>query len=151
MVYLKINLMKNSITIIVTLLLSGIQFPVFAQTKFQTMLNQIAGLETYLKSTESVYSTTSKGLNDIHDAKNGSFTLNQNYFNSLKSVSPAVKNDPKIKAISDMQQQIQTVINNALSWQHSTTQLSSDEATYMKTVYTGHTVCHDVLLGARRR
>jgi len=133
--YLKTNFMKSIISIIALLFILGLHSDVCAQTKFQTMMNQITGLETYLKSIKSVYSTTSNGLNTIHDAKNGSFTLNQNYFNSLKNVSPAVKNNPKIKAISDLQQQIQTTINNSLSWQQSKGQLSSDEINYMKLVY----------------
>jgi len=115
--------------------ISGIYLNLNAQSRFETMLNQVAGLETYLKSIKTVYSTTSNGLNTIHDAKNGSFTLNQTYFNSLKSVSPAVKNDPQIKDISNLLQQVQTTVNNSLSWQQGNGQLSSTELANMKTVY----------------
>ena len=127
--------MKRTIISIFILAALVMHLPLHAQSKFETMANQIAGLETYLKSIKSVYSTTSKGLNDVNNIKTGSFTLNQNYFNSLKNVSPAVKNDPKIKAISDLQQQIETTFNNALSWQQNKGQLSSSEISYMKSVY----------------
>jgi len=127
--------MKRIITSVFILAALFMHHPVFAQSKFETMANQIAGLETYLKSIKSVYSTTNKGLNDVNNIKTGSFTLNQNYFNSLKNVSPAVKNDPRIKAISDLQKQIETTFNNALSWQQNKGQLSSSEISYMKSVY----------------
>jgi len=127
--------MKRTIISIFILAALVMHLPLLAQSKFETMANQIAGLETYLKSIKSVYSTTSKGLNYVNNIKTGSFTLNQNYFNSLKNVSPAVKNDPKIKAISDLQQQIETTFNNALSWQQNKGQLSSSEISYMKSVY----------------
>jgi hypothetical protein len=127
--------MKRNLLFILILASLVIKSPVNAQSRFATEANEIAGLETYLKSIKTVYSTTSKGLNDINNLKSGSFSLNQSYFSSLKNVSPAVRNDPKIKAISDLQQQIQTTFNNALSWQQSKGQLSSGEISYMKTVY----------------
>jgi len=133
--YLKIKTMKRILLFVLILAALIIKSPAQAQSRFATEANQIAGLETYLKSIKTVYSTTSKGLNDINNLKSGSFSLNQNYFSSLKNVSPAVRNDPKIKAISDLQQQIQTTFDNALSWQQSKGQLSSGEISYMKTVY----------------
>jgi hypothetical protein len=131
----KTNGMKKIITVLMILTITGLRLPAYAQSRFETMMNQVAGLETYLTSMKSVYRTTSNGLNTINNLKTGSFSLNQNYFNSLKNVSPAVKNNPKIKAIGDLQQQIQAAFNNALSWQQNKGALTNDEISYMKSVY----------------
>ncbi|MBS1524729.1 MAG: hypothetical protein JST19_03710 [Bacteroidetes bacterium] len=117
------------------LLIIAWSVPAIAQSRFQTMLNQVAGLESYLASLKKVYSTTTNGLNTIHDLKNGSMSLNQSYFMSLKNPSSAVKNDPHIQAISDLLRQVQQVFGNAISWQQSQGLLTGDELSYMRAVY----------------
>jgi hypothetical protein len=135
MVYLKINQMKKVLFFVAFIGALATAPPAFFQSRFQTMMNEIAGLETYLKSMKTVYSTTSNGLNDIHDIKNGSFNLNQTYFTSLKNVSPAVKNDPHIQQISTLSGQIESTFNAAISWQQSKGLLTTDEISYMRSVY----------------
>ena len=62
-------------------------------------------------------------------------TLNQTYFTSLQSVSPAVRNDPRIPAIGNLQRQVQRVFDDAISWQQSRQWLSTGEIANMKSVY----------------
>jgi len=128
----KIKTMKK--TIIFLLAVVSV-IPAQAQSRFQVMAQQIAGMGAYLQSIKSVYSTTQKGLNEIHSLKNGNFDLNQAYFNSLGNVSPAVRNDPKIKAIGDLQQQIDRTFSNAISWQKQYGVLTSDETVYLRSIY----------------
>jgi len=104
-------------------------------SKDKLMLQQIALQETYLSEIKTGYKDTENGLNTAHDLKNGSFNLNQTYFNSLSQVSPAVKNNPKIQQIATYQQQIVTSFNNELSWQKQQSILSSDEISYIEAVY----------------
>jgi hypothetical protein len=120
---------------IIFFFLLAIAIDSFAQSRFGTMANEIAGLESYAVSLKKAYSATSNGLNTIHDLKNGSMTLNQTYFTSLQSVSPAVRNDPRIPAIGNLQHQVQRVFDDAISWQQSRQWLGTDELANMKSVY----------------
>lgn len=106
-------------------------------TKEKTMIQQIALQETYLSEIKKGYNNAQKGLTDAKEIKNGSMTLNANYFNSLSQVSPAVQNNPKVRLITDCQQQIMNAFNNEVSWQKQQAILSNDEISYIQQVYAG--------------
>ncbi len=107
----------------------------YAQSRWSAFAQQMAAMETYLRSLKGLYKTTQKGLNTMHNLKDGSFTLNKNYFASQYIVAPAVANNPKIRGITDLTQQIQSVFANAISWQRHEGSLSADEQNYMQSVY----------------
>ena len=104
-------------------------------SKEKLMLAQIAGYETFLRELKSGYSTTANGLNTAHALKKGTFTLHQNYYNSLKQVSPAVANDPKVKGITDLVAQMEQTFDQAISWQRDKGVLTANEISYMQSVY----------------
>lgn len=106
-------------------------------TKDKTMMQQIALQETYLSEIKNGYNDAQKGLADAQELKNGSFTLNANYFNSLSQVSPAVANDPKVKLITSYQQQIVSSFGNEINWQQQQGILGGDEISYLQQVYAG--------------
>ena len=110
---------------------------VFTQqdTKDKTMIQQIVLQETYLSEIKKGYAETQNGLNTAHDLKNGTFNLHQAYFNSLSQVSPAIKNNPKIKLITAYQQQIMSNFDNEISWQKQQSILAADEISYIQAVY----------------
>ena len=103
--------------------------------KDKLMMEQIALQESYLSAIKTGYKDTQTGLNTAHDLKDGSFTANQNYFNSLSQVSSAVKNNPKIQLISTYQQQINSSFQNEIAWQQQQAILGTDEISYMQQVY----------------
>jgi hypothetical protein len=103
--------------------------------KDKTMLQQIALQETYLSEIKTGYKDTQNGLNTANELKTGSFNLNQNYFNSLSQVSPAVKNNPKIKLIATYQQQITGSFDAEITWQKQQAILATDEISYIQQVY----------------
>jgi len=104
-------------------------------TRIKTMLQQIALQQTYLSEIKKGYRDTENGLNTAHELKNGTFNLHQTYFNSLSQVSPAVKNNPKIKLVTAYEQQIMTSFDNELSWEKQQGILASDEISYIEKVY----------------
>jgi len=104
-------------------------------TKDKTMLQQIVLQQTYLSEIKKGYKDTENGLNTAHDLKNGTFTLHQDYFNSLSQVSPAVKNNPKIALITSYQQQIMNSFESEISWQKQQAILGGDEIGYLEKVY----------------
>lgn len=73
----------------------------FRQKKTQRkyLIQQIAALKVYLEYLKKGYDIAQKGLTTIGDIKDGTFNLDKDYFNSLKQVSPVVKNSPKVKSI----------------------------------------------------
>jgi len=73
----------------------------FRQKKTQRkyLIQQIAALKVYLEYLRKGYDIAQKGLTTIGDIKDGTFNLDKDYFNSLKQVSPVVKNSPKVNSI----------------------------------------------------
>lgn len=103
-------------------------------TQRKLMAEQIAGYQLYLNVIKTGYHITETGLNTAHDLKNGSFNLHTLYFNSLEQVNPVVQNNPKGKAISDINQQISQIFAAEISWQQREKQLTTKEMTYLQKV-----------------
>lgn len=80
----------------------------FSQKATQTKLlvQQIAALEVYKSYIKTGYKIAGTGLNAISDFKNGEFSLHKLFFQSLKTVSPAIKKYPMIADILIMQYEI---------------------------------------------
>jgi hypothetical protein len=110
-------------------------------TQMDYYLQQIAALGVYTKDLKSGYKTVSNGLNTIHEAKNGEFSLHQAYFNSLSNVNPAIKRDPKVNGILTYQTEITTCFNNMFTSVSGSKQLTASEISYLKTV------CNNLLTG----
>lgn len=67
------------------------------------LLLQIAALQVYIDYAKKGYSTVSKGLNFIGDAKRGELNLHGDYFVSLLKINPKVRNYYKAAEILSMQ------------------------------------------------
>jgi hypothetical protein len=65
----------------------------------ETMLQQIAALQTYARVAQQGYEMTEQGLATIRAIRQGEFDLHTLFFHSLSTVSPAVKNMPAMSAI----------------------------------------------------
>ncbi|MBS1525310.1 MAG: hypothetical protein JST19_06665 [Bacteroidetes bacterium] len=104
-------------------------------TKKKDMAEQIALIETDLSEVKNGYKVTENGLTTIHDLKNGTFTLHTDYFSSLVQINPAIAKNPKVKAITDNQQQIIAAFEQAIQWQKQQAILTSPEMAYLIAVY----------------
>src|ERR1700744_6795293 len=71
-------------------------------SKTNLMIAQIAGYQTYLHEIKTGYNITESGLNTVQELKGGTFDLHTAYFNSLQQVNPAIKNNAKAKACTDL-------------------------------------------------
>jgi hypothetical protein len=98
------------------------------------MAAQIAEYQTYLGALKTGYHITESGLNTAHDLKNGSFTLNGDYFSSLSQVNPVIQKSPKGKAIADLNSQTLTLLATEISWQQSQKILTPTEMGYLQKV-----------------
>lgn len=72
-------------------------------------LLQIAALQVYIDYAKKGYSTVSKGLNFIGDAKRGEVNLHGAYFTSLLKINPSVRNYYKAAEIIAMQFKIMKI------------------------------------------
>ncbi|RFM34429.1 hypothetical protein [Chitinophaga silvisoli] len=66
------------------------------KTQKKYLLAQIAAFHTYGEYLKKGYDIAKGGLNAIHDIENGEFGLHRDYFNSLKQVSPAVRQNASL-------------------------------------------------------
>lgn len=109
----------------------------FRQKKTQRkyLVQQIAALKVYLKFLKKGYSIAQKGLTTIGEIKNGAFNLDKDYFNSLKQVSPVVKNSPKVNEVLTYQHSILKDFRKFLDDCRRDDNLSSAEVNYIEDVY----------------
>jgi hypothetical protein len=109
----------------------------FRQKKTQRkyLLQQIAALKVYLEYLKKGYKIVDKGLTTIGEIKNGTFTLDKDYLNSLKQVSPVVKNSPKVNEVIAYQNSIRTDLRKLVEDSREDENLSPDEVQYIEDVY----------------
>jgi len=109
----------------------------FRQKKTQRkyLIQQIAALKVYLEYLKKGYMIVDKGLTTIGDIKDGTFTMDKDYVNSLKQVSPVVKNSPKLNEVIAYQNSIRKDLYKLVLESRKDENLSSDEVEYIEEVY----------------
>ena len=109
----------------------------FRQKKTQRkyLIQQIAALKVYIEYLKKGYKIVDKGLTTIGDIKDGTFTMDKNYLNSLKQVSPVVKNSPKLNEVIAYQNTIRKDLYKLVLDSRKDQNLSSDEVEYIEEVY----------------
>lgn len=103
-----------------------------AKTQKKYLLQQIAALEMYAGYASKGYSIAKDGLGIIGNIKNGDFSLHNNYFTSLVSVSPQIKKYQKVSAIITMQASIVKLARNAIRQIKAGKQFTPAETSYTK-------------------
>ena len=98
------------------------------------MAAQIAEYETYLGELKTGYHVTESGLKTAHDLKNGTFTLHRDYISSLSQVNPVIQNNPKGKAIADLNNQTAALLPAEINWQQQQRSLTPAEMGYLQKV-----------------
>ena len=85
----------------------------FSQKKTQRkyLIEQLAALKLYTGYLKKGYEIGKSSLGFITDATNGEFNLHEDFFTSLKTVSPEISKYPKIAEIMLMQIKIRKVLN----------------------------------------
>lgn len=69
------------------------------KTQIKYLLQQIAANKVYIGYLQKGYSIANKGLTTIRSIKNGDFNLHHDFFESLNTVNPKIKNSGKVAAI----------------------------------------------------
>ncbi|MGC3947989.1 MAG: hypothetical protein QM762_26350 [Chryseolinea sp.] len=104
------------------------------KTQRQYLIQQIAALKVYLGYVKKGYQIAQKGLTTISEIKNGTFSLDKDYFASLKSVSSIVLKSPKVNEILVYHRAISESLKKFLVACRNDQQLTSIEITYIEDV-----------------
>jgi len=105
------------------------------KTQIEYYLKQIAALKVYTDYLQKGYGIAKDGTKLINDIKHGDFNLHNGYFNSLKSVSPAVRNYSKVASIISDQIAIQKLFRKLITYCNHVDQLTPSEKEYIRSVY----------------
>ena len=105
------------------------------QTQKEYLIEQIAALQVYVDYVEKGYDIARKGLNTIGNIKKGDLSLHTDYFNSLKSVSPAVQKYARVADIIQLQLEIMSLHKNNSKQIKQSGQFNAGELSYMEQVY----------------
>lgn len=104
-------------------------------TQKKYLLQQIAALQVYIGYVQKGYSIAKQGLNTISDIKHGEFNLHKDYFNSLKTVNPKIKNYRKVADIIVLQVNIGKIYKDAVKKVKQSSSFNADEISYINSVF----------------
>ncbi|HVU97746.1 MAG TPA: hypothetical protein VHE34_21125 [Puia sp.] len=107
-----------------------------AQSMEETMLEQIARLETTLQQLKRGYEIVRQGLSTISAIKQGQFDLHNIFFSSLMHVNPSIQQYSKIADILAMQGQILLGCRTTLPQYVSSGMFNARDLGYLSAVYT---------------
>lgn len=82
------------------------------KTQKKYLLQQIAALQVYIGYAKKGYDIAQSGLQTVKDISNGEFSLHSAFINSLKTVSPLIRNNAKVAGIIEIQIRIAKAFNS---------------------------------------
>lgn len=96
---------------------------------------QIGDLQIYLGVLQQGYGIVESGLDTIQGIKAGEFDLHNNYYASLRTVSPVVTGMPEVQEIVSLQGQMVSRFSSALTRYRGSPGLRTNELTYLTGLY----------------
>lgn len=105
------------------------------KTQIKYLVQQITANEIYLACLQKGYNIAESGLKTISDIKKGDFKLHRDFFNSLKTVNPQIKNWERIADIISFQLQIIKEAISVVQRVQASNQFTSSEITYLQNVF----------------
>lgn len=103
-------------------------------TQKKYLLQQIAALQVYSAYLSKGYSIAKEGLNTIKSIRNGDLLQHTNYFTSLVTVNPKVRQYKKVAEIIALQISIAKQAANAIRAFKNNRHFTSVEINYLQTV-----------------
>jgi hypothetical protein len=105
------------------------------KTQRNYLIQQIAALEVYYNYLKKGYEIADKGLTLIGDIKEGAFQNDKAYIESLRVVSPAVRDSPRLSAILTFRNSILKNLRDLSSFCRASEFYTSQEAGYIESIY----------------
>lgn len=103
-------------------------------TQKKYLLQQIAALKVYAGYLQKGYNIAREGLSNINGFAKGEFYLHDDYFRSLKTVNPVVKNDKRVSGIISLQNRIIHSIHQHIRELNNSKAFTSKELDYIHRV-----------------
>ena len=104
-------------------------------TQKKYLLQQIAALQVYSGYLSKGYTIAKNGLNTITSIKNGDFNQHDNYFTSLITVNPKIKQYGKVAVIIALQISIAKQSGNAIKNFRNNRHFTQAEIKYLQSVF----------------
>ncbi len=101
-------------------------------TQKKYLMQQLAALKAYAGYLKKGYEIASEGINTVKNIRNGELNLHQDFFNSLKSVNPKLKNTMKTGEIIAYQMEIIKLFSTLIKMD----EFSDQERSYIRKVKT---------------
>ena len=117
------------------------------KTQRKYLLKQIAALEVYLGYVKKGYRIAQNGLTLIGDIKDGAFSMDKDYFKSLETVSPVIRNSSKAAYAIALQRLILMEIDAQYERSRNDENFTHAEVQYLAAVYSHLKKECDALLG----
>jgi len=103
--------------------------------QLRVLTQQIAALQVYIDYAQKGYTIVSGGLTTIGDLKKGELNLHSNFFASLKSVNPKIKEYLRVAEIVDLQLKIAKNYKSLLKQINKEDLFHGNEKDYIKRVF----------------
>ena len=104
-------------------------------TQKKYLLQQIAALKVYLGYLQKGYNIAEKGLNAISEIKKGHLNLDKDFFTSLQTINPKVRNYTKVAEIIAINVRIIQSYKKTMNTARQSEQMNRDELEYMNAVF----------------
>jgi len=141
--FLKTNDMKKMILFLLLSAYAGSELKAqtfaewFQQKKTQKeyLVQQIAALRLYIGYLEKGYQIAKQGLSTVSDFTKGEFDLQGDYFSSLKTVNPVIKQNEKISVFVALLVKITKTYQSTYQLLSNSNTFSKDELGYIQSVF----------------
>ncbi len=105
------------------------------KTQIKYLLQQVAANEVYIAYLQKGYKIAESGLKTINNFKHGNYNLHNDFFNSLRNVSPKIKGMAEVAGIIALQVQIIKQAKSAVQSVKMSDKFTSAEVTYLQNVF----------------
>jgi len=105
------------------------------KTQKEYLVQQIAALRLYIGYLEKGYQIAKQGLSTVSDFTKGEFDLQGDYFSSLKTVNPVIKQNEKISVFVALLVKITKTYQSTYQLLSNSNTFSKDELGYIQSVF----------------
>ena len=110
------------------------------ETQIKYLVQQIAAFQTYLGYVKQGYEIAHKGISTVQNIKNGEWNLHKDFFGSLKSINPVIKNSAKVADIIVLQDGLVKKSKTLMNECRQNGELTYEEIAYLENI------CNKLLL-----
>lgn len=105
------------------------------KTQRKYLVEQIGALQVYFEYLKKGYNIVDKGLTNIGNIKNATHQLDNNYFSSLKQVSPVITSSPKYRETTRSYEMILNDLQLLSNDVQGDANFSAKEKAYVEAIY----------------